>query len=51
VVCAYDLNLISANVMMDVLRTHPFTIVGGIGCENPYYSKPEDLLQELERRH
>lgn len=47
VICAYDLNLISANV----LRTHPFTIVGGIVRENPFFSKPEDFLEELEQRN
>jgi hypothetical protein len=31
-------------------KTHPFTIVGGILRENLYFSKPEDFLQELERR-
>jgi len=36
---------------MDVLRTHPFTIVGGAVCENPFFSKPEDFLEELERRN
>jgi hypothetical protein len=30
VVCTYDLNRFSATVIMDILRTHPQVIVGGI---------------------
>lgn len=30
VVCAYDLRKVSADVIMDVLRTHPSIIIGGI---------------------
>jgi hypothetical protein len=31
------------------LRTCPFTIVRAVVCENPFYSKPEDFLEELQR--
>ena len=50
VVCTYDLTKFSAAVVMDVLRTHPQVIVGGIMRENPYYVPPEEFLLELRGR-
>lgn len=50
VVCTYDLNRFSATAVMDVLRTHPQVIVGGILQENPFYVPPEQFLSELRAR-
>ena len=50
VVCTYDLNRFSATVVMDILRTHPQVIVGGILQRNPFYVPPEQLLGELRAR-
>jgi hypothetical protein len=50
VVCTYDLNRFSATVVMDIMRTHPQVIVGGILQENPFYVAPEQFLQELRAR-
>jgi hypothetical protein len=50
VVCVYDLNKHSGSVVMDVLRTHPMVIVGGLLQENPLYVPPDALLQELKQR-
>jgi len=50
VVCTYDLTKFSASVVMDVLRTHPQVIVGGIMRENPYYVPPDEFLRELRGR-
>ena len=50
VVCTYDLNRFSATVIMDILRTHPQVIVGGILQENPFYVPPEQFLSELRAR-
>jgi MEDS: MEthanogen/methylotroph, DcmR Sensory domain len=47
VICTYDLNRFSATVVMDILRTHPQVIIGGILQENPFYVPPEQLLKEL----
>jgi MEDS: MEthanogen/methylotroph, DcmR Sensory domain len=51
VICTYDLNRFSASVVMDILRTHPQVIVGGILQENPFYVLPEQFLQELRDRN
>ena len=47
VICAYDLKKFSASVVVDVLRTHPMVIVGGLLQENPYYVPPDAYLREL----
>jgi len=49
-VCAYDVTKFSAAVVMDVLRTHPLVIVGGILRENPFYVSPDEFLRELDAR-
>jgi len=52
VVCVYDLARFSGSVVVDVMRTHPMVIIGGILQENPYYVPPREYLRELrERRH
>jgi hypothetical protein len=50
VVCTYDLKRFNATVVMDILRTHPQVIVGGILQENPFYVPPQQFLGELRAR-
>ena len=50
VVCTYDLSKHSASVVMDILRTHPMVIIGGLLQENPFFVQPDELLQELRQR-
>lgn len=50
VVCTYDLAKFNATVVMDILRTHPMVIIGGILQENPFYAPPEELIRELQER-
>lgn len=49
-VCVYDAARMSGQLMMDILRTHPMTLIGGVLHQNPYYTPPERLLPELARR-
>ena len=49
-VCTYDLTRFSAAVAMDILRTHPQVIIGGILRENPYYVPPDEFLSEVRGR-
>lgn len=51
VVCVYDLNRHSGSVVMDILRTHPMVIVGGVLQENPLYVPPDQFLEELKSRN
>lgn len=50
VVCTYDLSQFDASVVIDIMRTHPMVIVGGILQENPFYVPSEQMLQELRAR-
>ena len=35
---------------MDIMRTHPMVIVGGILQENPFFVPPDEFLEELRLR-
>ena len=37
VVCVYDCTRFRADLLVQILRTHPYSIVGGILRENPFY--------------
>lgn len=50
IVCVYDLNRHSGSVVMDILRTHPMVIIGGVLQENPLYVPPDAFLKELKER-
>jgi hypothetical protein len=50
IVCTYDLNKFSASTVMDILRTHPQVIIGGVMQQNPFFVSPERFLAELESR-
>lgn len=50
VVCTYDLSQFQASVVMDIMRTHPMVIIGGILQENPFFVPPDEMLKELRER-
>jgi hypothetical protein len=50
IVCVYDLNRHSGSVVMDILRTHPMVIIGGMLQENPLYIPPDEFLREIHNR-
>jgi hypothetical protein len=35
---------------MDILRTHPMVIIGGILQENVFFVPPDEFLRELHER-
>ena len=35
---------------MDIMRTHPMVIIGGLLQENPFFVPPDEMLMELRRR-
>ncbi|HEY2241637.1 MAG TPA: MEDS domain-containing protein [Streptosporangiaceae bacterium] len=37
ILCMYDLRLSGAEILMDVLRTHPLSVVDGVLHDNPYF--------------
>lgn len=47
VVCAYDVALLDAGLFVNILRAHPYVIIGGILRPNLFHVPPEQLLREL----
>jgi hypothetical protein len=45
-ICLYNLNKFSGSAIMNVLRTHPFSVNQGIITQNPYYTDPDKWLAE-----
>jgi hypothetical protein len=50
VICVYDLAKFGGDTVLDVMRTHPMIIVGGILQQNPFFVPPRDFLRELRQR-
>jgi hypothetical protein len=44
VLCLYDLDLFSGEVVVNIVKTHPQVLVRGILVENPYYVGPDEFL-------
>ncbi|GAA0669585.1 hypothetical protein GCM10009535_56780 [Streptomyces thermocarboxydovorans] len=44
ILCLYDLDRFGGAILMDVLKTHPKVLVGGMLVANPFYLKPEEFL-------
>lgn len=49
-VCVYDSSQMSGAMMMDILRSHPLTLIGNVLHQNPFYVPPARLVQELRQR-
>jgi len=49
-ICVYDLAKFSGDTVIDVMRTHPMVIVGGILQRNPFFVPPHKFLQKLHER-
>ncbi|HXB58344.1 MAG TPA: MEDS domain-containing protein [Candidatus Acidoferrales bacterium] len=50
VICIYDLAKFGGSAMMDMMRTHPMVIIGGILQQNPFYVPPAEFLGEFRER-
>jgi MEDS: MEthanogen/methylotroph, DcmR Sensory domain len=50
VICAYDLSKCGASAAMDIMRTHPAVIIGGVLQENPFFVPPDQFLVEIRER-
>jgi hypothetical protein len=44
VLCLYDLDRFSGEVVVNVVKTHPQVLIQGILVENPYYIEPDEFL-------
>jgi enamine deaminase RidA (YjgF/YER057c/UK114 family) len=50
VICTYHLGQFGGDAVIDIMRTHPMVIVGGILQQNPFFVPPEEFLQEFRQR-
>ena len=44
VLCLYELDRFDGEILVDVLKTHPKVLLGGMVLTNPYYLEPEEFL-------
>ena len=50
VICTYYLGKFGGDTVIDILRTHPMVIIGGILQHNPFFVPPEQFLPEFRER-
>jgi uncharacterized protein YjhX (UPF0386 family) len=50
VICAYRLAQFTSAAVVDILRTHPLVIIGGLLQRNPFFVPPEQFLGEFRKR-
>jgi len=50
VICTYHLGKFGGDTVIDMMRTHPMVIVGGILHHNPFYVPPEEFVREVRQR-
>jgi MEDS: MEthanogen/methylotroph, DcmR Sensory domain len=50
VICTYHLDQFGGDAVIDIMRTHPMVIVGGILQQNPFFVPPNDFLREFRQR-
>jgi hypothetical protein len=50
VICTYRLDKFGGEAVIDIMRTHPMVILGGILQQNPFYLQPEEFLREFRQR-
>src|SRR5258706_151157 len=50
VICVYDVTKFTGDILVDILRAHPMTIVGGRLYRSPFFLPPKKFLKELHQR-
>ncbi|TCR92920.1 MEDS domain-containing protein [Rhizobium sp. BK376] len=50
VICVYDLAKFGGDTVVDVMRSHPLVVIGGILHENPFFVPPAQFLEEFRSR-
>jgi hypothetical protein len=50
VICTYYLSQFMGDALIDILRTHPLVIIGGILQQNPFFTPPKEFLEEYRTR-
>jgi hypothetical protein len=50
VICTYRLGKFGGDTVIDILRTHPMVIIGGILQQNPFFVPPKEFVREIHER-
>lgn len=50
VICTYHLDQFRGDEVIDIMRTHPMVIIGGILQQNPFFVPPDEFLAEFRHR-
>ena len=50
VICTYDLGKFGGDAIVDILRTHPMVVIGGILHKNAFFVPPDEFLREFRER-
>lgn len=50
VICTYHLSKFGGDAVIDILRTHPMVIIGGVLQHNPFFLAPGEFLREYRGR-
>ncbi|QAY79058.1 MEDS domain-containing protein [Sphingosinicella sp. BN140058] len=45
VICVYDLKMLSGDMLIDILRTHPMVLIGDAVQQNPFFIEPGAFLR------
>jgi hypothetical protein len=46
----YDLRKFGGDTVVDIIRTHPMIVIGGVLQQNPFFVPPKEFLRELRER-
>jgi hypothetical protein len=50
VICTYHLGQFSGDAVIDIMRTHPMVVIGGLLHQSPFFTPPEEFLHEFRGR-
>lgn len=50
VICTYHLGQFGGDAVIDIMRTHPMVVIGGMLQRNPFYIPPGQFLGEFRQR-
>jgi hypothetical protein len=45
-ICLYNITKFPGNIIINVLRTHSYTLSGGVLISNPYFTDPDEYLRK-----
>lgn len=50
VICTYHLGKFGGDAVVDIMRTHPMVVIGGVLQQNPFFVPPDEFLREFRER-